>query len=102
MSSSRKPLALLTATAAAGLLAVAPAGQAYPAKTCGKTSVNGKKVLVKTHGPTCGFALKSVRTFISSHHAPKGYTCKAYPPAEPALCQLKKHPRKTYFTGLKA
>jgi hypothetical protein len=76
-------LVLATVLAAIALPAAAPA---YPPTTCGRTTVNGKPYVVRTHGPTCSFATKWVRQFMLHHTSPAHFTCKAYGAAVPAHC----------------
>ena len=91
----RRAVTLASLTLAAALPAAAPA---YPPITCGRTTVKGHTYVVRTHGPTCGFAIKWVRNFIAHHRAPKGYKCRAYGPAAPASCI---HSKQKYFSATK-
>ena len=86
--------ALIIATVAALALLVGTASP-YPPHNCGRESVKGKTVVVQTHGPTCGFAKDGTRTWIKSHHAPRGFACKTYPGDEPAFC--KHRTKKNYY-----
>jgi hypothetical protein len=83
------------------LLAVAvalPAG-AYPPITCGRLTVKGAALIVRTHGPKCADAKRGVRTYLERKRAPKGWTCRAYGATLPVHCAENKHKRSRYFTA---
>lgn len=78
----------LAVVGAGALLAAAPAGApAYPPITCGRVAVSGHGYIVRTHGPSCGFAKHWVKVFIKYHHGPRGYKCRAYGSTVPAYCR---------------
>lgn len=79
------------------LALVAPAAApAYPPITCGRTTVKGHVMIVRTHGPSCSFAVRWVRAFVAHHAHPRGYRCRAYGAALPADCIASK---RRYFQG---
>ena len=87
--------------ASLALVALLPAvAPAYPPITCGRTTVNHKTYIVRSHGPSCSNAIKWARTFIKSHRSPKGFTCRAYGAAVPAQC-VRKGRKNTYFSATK-
>jgi hypothetical protein len=88
--------ALLIGLLAAAAAAAPSAAPAYPPITCGRMTVSARTLIVRTHGPTCGFALRWTRSFIAHHSAPKGYRCRAYGAAVPADCLNRVH-TKRYF-----
>jgi hypothetical protein len=83
------------------LLALAlalPAG-AYPPITCGRMTVDGATLVVRTHGPSCAYAKRWVRSFAERRRAPKGWTCRAYGSALPVHCAEKRHKLSRYFSA---
>jgi len=82
---------ILLAAIAAVALAFAAAAPAYPPITCGQISVSGKRLVVRTHGPNCGFAERWVKEFIAHHTKPKGFTCRSYGKYVPADCKASKN-----------
>jgi hypothetical protein len=94
--------ALALAASAGALLLAAPAGHAYPPRTCGMTTVKGVRVVVRTHGPTCGFATRGTRRWMARHRAPKRFRCRSYGGSEPALCRDRRKPRQRYFFAIVA
>jgi hypothetical protein len=86
------------------LMAIAAAvpARGYPPITCGRSTVMGKTLVVRTHGPTCTFAKRGVKDYLLRKRAPKGWTCKAYGDALPAHCSERRHPRSRYFDATPA
>ena len=91
-----RPLALLLAVLAVAAVALPAAAPAYPPITCGRTTVAGHAYVVRSHGPTCGFALRWARSFIGHHGGPKGYRCRAYGKSVPADC-VSRRSKYSYF-----
>jgi hypothetical protein len=90
---------LLACVLAACALAAVPAG-AYPPHTCGRVSHEGKAFVVRTHGPTCGTALRGVRTFLAHHRSLKGFRCRAYAGGDvPAYCLNRAHRFRYFFAS---
>jgi hypothetical protein len=90
----------LTVTTVSALALLAGTASPYPPHNCGRESVNGKTVVVQTHGPTCGFAKDGARAWIARHRAPSGFACKTYPGDEPAFCKHR-HKKNYYFLATK-
>lgn len=59
---------------------------AYPPITCGRVTVEGKRYVVKAHGPSCTTAIRGVKGFISHRTSPRYYKCKSYGGDIPAYC----------------
>jgi hypothetical protein len=78
---------------AAVLCALAlPAGAGgYPPITCGRTTVAGSTYIVRTHGPTCGFAVRWVRAYLARRGHPDSYRCRSYGVQVPAYCKNTRH-----------
>jgi hypothetical protein len=85
----------LVATSLLVLLLVVPAA-ADPPRTCGRLSYSGAAYVLRAHRVTCGFALRSARTYLAHEQAPKGYRCRAYPGGIPVYCQMPKR-KSRYF-----
>ena len=95
----RRPVLLVVLVVGALLVpAVAPA---YPPITCGRTKLNGRVYVVRTHGPSCPFARHWVRKFGRRHRAPKGFRCRSYGKPVPVNCINRKH-RTSYFQATAA
>ena len=71
--------------AAAGAGALAPTAGAYPPITCGRLG----HYVVRTHGPSCAFALHGLRVYLAHHRGPRGYSCKTY--SATILCRVPGH-----------
>jgi hypothetical protein len=72
-------------------LALPTGAPAYPPITCGRMTVAGGTYVVRTHGPTCAFAERWLRTFLTRHRGPDGYRCRAYGTDVPAYCKSTRH-----------
>lgn len=83
--------ALAVATSLLCVLALASTAGGYPPITCGRMSVRGTTYIVRSHGPTCTFAERSLRTFLVRHRAPRHYRCRAYGAQVPAYCKNALH-----------
>lgn len=94
----RRALVAAVLVLTAALPAAAPA---YPPITCGRTTVHGTALVVRTHGPKCSKAIAWTRTFVLKHHSPTGFTCRAYGESAPAVC-IRKGKKNTYFNATKA
>ena len=94
-----KALAPVLAVAALALLAV-PAS-ADPPRTCGRLSYAGAAYVLRAHRVTCGFALRSAKTYLAHKTSPKGYRCRAYPGGVPVYCQMPKR-KSRYFMATPA
>ena len=82
---------VLALAAAACALALPAAATGYPPITCGRITVGATTYVVRSHGPTCGFAERGVRTFLRNRRSPDGYRCRAYGTATPAYCKNTHH-----------
>ena len=87
---------LLAALIAFAALSAIPAG-AYPPHTCGRVSHGGKMLIVRTHGPTCGTALRGVRTYLDHHRSLSGFRCRSYAGDVPAYCRNRTHKFRYFF-----
>jgi hypothetical protein len=90
--------AVLVGLAAATLLLAIPAA-AYPPHTCGRVTRNGKAYVVRTHGPTCGTAIRGVRTFLAHRRSISGFRCRSYAGAVPAYCKSRTHRFRYFFAN---
>ena len=90
--------ALLGGLAVAALLLAIPAG-AYPPRTCGRVTHSGTALIVRTHGPSCGTALRGVRTFLTHHRSISGFRCRSYEGAIPAYCKDRKRKFHYFFAN---
>jgi len=77
-------------------LALASPATAYPPITCGRVASKAGTLIVRTHGPTCTFAKKWVKTYVARRAAPTGWRCRAYGADLPAHC-VKKGRKSWYF-----
>ncbi|TMK40287.1 MAG: hypothetical protein E6G56_08320 [Actinobacteria bacterium] len=75
-------LAAVLATGTAGALVAAPVAGAYPAYTCGRA----RGYVVRSHGPSCSFALRWTSRYLSRHRSPHGYRCRSYGANAPVYC----------------
>ena len=78
----------------AALVLALPATAAPPI-TCGRVASAKGLLIVRTHGPTCSYAKKWIKTYVARRAAPKGWTCRAYGADLPAHCVKKG--RKTWY-----
>ncbi|MCW2967261.1 MAG: hypothetical protein JWM71_1033 [Solirubrobacteraceae bacterium] len=90
---------LLLAVLVAGVLALPGAAPAYPPITCGRTTLTHATYIVRTHGPTCTFAIKWVRAYIGHHRHPSGFRCRAYGKDVPADCVGPKGSKKYFLAS---
>jgi hypothetical protein len=90
--------AVLGVLAVAALLLAVPA-TAYPPHTCGQVTHSGTAYVVRTHGPSCGTALRGVRTFLAHHRSISGFRCRSYPGSIPAYCKNRKHKLRYFFAS---
>ena len=63
---------------AAMTLAGAPAGGTVPPKNCGYMSVAGHRYNIKADQIRCATARPYATSYLRSHSAPRGYTCRDY------------------------
>jgi len=96
----RAATALIAAVVVAAVVAAAPVF-AYPAITCGRISVAGQTYIVKSHGPSCPFAIKGLKTFMAHKTSPRLYKCRRYGPNIPAYCVGTGKYSKRYFFATK-
>ena len=89
-------MTLAAALAALALAALAAPAVADPPRTCGRLSYSGAAYVLRAHRVTCGFALRSARTYLAHKKSPKGYRCRAYPGGIPVYCQMPKR-KSRYF-----
>lgn len=94
------PRRLLVALPLAAAVLLPAAAPAYPPITCGRTTVRGHTYVVRTHGPTCSFAIKWSRSYIARHRGPAGFSCRAYGASVPADC-IRKGKKNAYFLATK-
>jgi hypothetical protein len=89
----------LAAALLTGLLAATAV--AYPPITCGRVTINSKRYLVKTHGPSCTTAIRGVKGFILHRTSPRFYKCKAYGGSIPAYCvgAIDKYAKRYFFAN---
>jgi hypothetical protein len=73
---------VLAAGAAGGLIAT-PVADGYPAYTCGRV----RGYVVRSHGPSCSFALRWTARYLSRHRGPRGYSCRSYGSNAPVYCR---------------
>jgi hypothetical protein len=94
---------LIRAAIAAALATALLAGSAaaYPPITCGRVTVNGKRYVVKAHGPSCTTAIRGVKGFITHHTSPRYYKCKSYGGDIPAYCigAIAKYQKRYFFAS---
>jgi hypothetical protein len=90
--------ALVVGLAVAAVLAAVPAA-AYPPRTCGRVTQQGKAYVVRTHGPSCGTALRGVRTFLAHHRSISGFRCRSYAGSVPAYCKDRTHKFRYFFAN---
>ncbi len=93
--------ALAVAALACVLAAPAAAGPRYPPITCGRITVGGKRLVVKTHGPSCTTAIKGVKGFMAHRTSPRFFKCKSYGGDIPAYCigSIPKYKRRYFFAS---
>ena len=89
----------LVAAVVTGLLAAT--ALAYPPITCGRITADGKRWVVKTHGPSCTTAIRGVKGFMAHHTSPRFYKCKSYGGDIPAYCvgAIEKYKRRYFFAS---
>jgi hypothetical protein len=87
---------LAAALVTLALVVLAAPAVADPPRTCGRLSYAGAAYVLRAHRVTCGFALRSARTYLAHKKSPKGYRCKAYPGGIPVYCQMPKR-KSRYF-----
>jgi hypothetical protein len=88
--------AAIAAVAVAAAVA-APTVSAYPAITCGRISVGGQTYIVKSHGPSCSFAIHGLREYMAHKTSPRLYKCRRYGANIPAYCLGTGKYSKRYF-----
>lgn len=73
----------------------------YPPITCGHIKYGGKRLLVKTHGPSCTTAIRGVKGFMAHHTSPRYYKCKSYGGDIPAYCvgSIAKYAKRYFFAS---
>jgi hypothetical protein len=82
------------------LLPVATA-PAYPPVTCGRMSYAGLRYVVKSHGPSCPFAFRYLKAFMSHRTSPRLFKCRRYGANIPAYCVGSGKYAKRYFFASK-
>lgn len=73
----------------------------YPPITCGRITFNGKRYVVKTHGPSCTTAIRGVKEWMGHHKSPRYYKCKTYGGDIPAYCigAVEKYKKRYFFAN---
>jgi hypothetical protein len=85
--------------AALVVLAFATASaSAAPPITCGKY----KGYVVKSHGASCSFAIRSVKAYMAHRTQPSLYKCKRYSADVPAYCLGTGKYKRRYFFASKS
>jgi hypothetical protein len=94
----RLAAALLALGLAGPLVASWPAGTAvaYPPYTCGTVTQDAKNYVVRSHGPTCGFALNGTRRYLRTHRSPPGFRCTTFSGSVSLDC-VSRRSRYRYF-----
>jgi hypothetical protein len=82
-------------------LAVSATASAYPAITCGRMSYAGQPYIVKSHGPSCPFAIRSLKAYMSHRTSPRLFKCRRYGANIPAYCVGAGKYSKRYFFASK-
>jgi hypothetical protein len=82
-------------------LAVSATASAYPAITCGRMSYDGQHYVVKSHGPSCPFAIRSLKTYMAHRTSPRLFKCRRYGANIPAYCVGAGKYSKRYFFASK-
>jgi hypothetical protein len=93
-------MAVILVAVAAALL-VATAASAYPAITCGRISYGGQAYVVKSHGPSCTFAIRGVKAYLAHRTSPRLFKCRRYGANIPAYCTGTGKYSKRYFFASK-
>jgi hypothetical protein len=92
----RRLTALIAALGVMAVVAAAPVS-AYPAITCGRISVGGQSYVVKSHGPSCSFAIRGLKAYMAHKTSPRLYKCRRYGANIPAYCIGTSKYSKRYF-----
>ena len=90
--------ALMAGLVVAAVLVAVPAA-AFPPHTCGRVTYAGTAYIVRTHGPSCGTALRGVRTFLAHRRSITGFRCRSYGDAVPAYCKNRTHKFRYFFAN---
>jgi hypothetical protein len=59
-------------------LVIASTASAYPAITCGRMSYDRQRYLVKSHGPSCPFVIRSLKAYMAHRTSPLLFKCRPY------------------------
>ena len=92
----------LAAGAAAALaLAAAATAAAAPPITCGRMSYGSVSYVVKSHGSSCPFAMRSLKAFMAHRTSPRLFECRRYGANIPAYCVGTARYSRRYFFATK-
>jgi hypothetical protein len=79
-------------------LATAAAATAAPPITCGQMSYGAVRYVVKSHGSSCPFAIRSLKAFMAHRTSPRLFGCRRYGANIPAYCVgTGKYARRYFF-----
>jgi hypothetical protein len=78
-------------------LVVASTARAYPAITCGRMSYGGQHYIIKSHGPSCPFAIRNLKAYMAHRTSPRLFKCRRYGANIPAYCVGTGKYSKRYF-----
>jgi hypothetical protein len=82
-------------------LIAASSAAAYPPVTCGAMSYAGKRYIVKSHGPSCPFAIRGLKGYMAHRISPRLFKCRRYGANIPAYCVGTGKYSKRYFFATK-
>jgi hypothetical protein len=82
-------------------LALAMSASAYPPVTCGRMSYDGTRYVVKSHGPSCPFAISGLKAYMAHRTSPRLFKCRRYGANIPAYCVGTGKYSKRYFFASK-
>lgn len=64
-------------------------------------SYDGMRYVVKSHGPSCPFAIRNLRAYIARRTSPALFKCRRYGVNIPAYCVGTRKYSKRYFFASK-
>jgi plastocyanin len=70
---------------------------AFPPVTCGQMSWSGTRYVVKSHGPSCPFAIRGLKGYLAHRTSPHLFSCRKYGANIPAYCVGSGKYSKRYF-----